>query len=280
MERLQAAIEKARAMRGGSGGDVPVAQSAPAVAGDVGSDQVQEAWDALDPIEVDRRQMVRKRIRALDPGSDSAPFDLLRTRMLQLCKQNNWRRVAVVSPHAACGKSTTTLNLAFSLARQKDLRSLIFDFDLRRAGLSKLVGRPANHDISEVLEGRVDFAQQGLRYASNVAFGLNGPERVSNPSEILQSRGTTAVLGQIEDTYQPNLMLFDMPPLLASDDNFGFLQNVDCALIMVAAEETRMSQIDLAERQVAELTNVLGVVLNKCRHTAHSQHAYDYYDYY
>ncbi len=275
MERLQVAIEKARAMRG----QAPTQDMAgqPVAVASEGPDQVDSAWAGLQAIEMDRRNLVRNRIRAMDPGSESAPFDLLRTRMLQLCKQNDWRRVAVVSPHAACGKSTTTLNLAFSLARQKDLRSMIFDFDMRRAGLTNLLNRPAQQDISEVLEGRLDFAEQGLRYAQNVAFGLNGPGRVSNPSEILQSKSTAAVLDQIEATYQPNLMLFDMPPLQASDDNFGFLQNVDCALIMIAAEETRMSQIDLAERQVAELTNVMGVVLNKCRHLSGSQHSYDYY---
>ncbi|MQY44126.1 exopolysaccharide biosynthesis protein [Epibacterium sp. SM1969] len=279
MERLQVAIEKARALRGQTNpvrerGTVAEMDEAPELG------PVAEAWEALTPLTLNNRSLTRNRVRTMDQGSESAPFDLLRTRMLQLCKQNSWRRVAIVSPHAACGKSTTALNLAFSLARQQDLHSLVFDFDMRRAGLTKMLEQTVAHDISAVLEGSVSFAEQGLRYGDNVGFGLGGSSKVKNPSEILQSQQTKAVLDEIEASYQPDLMLFDMPPLLASDDNFGFLQNVDCALIMVAAEETRMSQIDLAERQVAELTNVMGVVLNKCRHTAHSQHAYDYNYYY
>lgn len=294
MERLQAAIEKARVMRGETQESQAAqgsraAMRAPLAGQDPGHNQDRErseqdavdaAWAALKQVDLDKRRMARNRVRTLAQNSESAPFDLLRTRMLQMCKQNDWRRVAIVSPHAACGKSTTALNLAFSLERQKDLRSLIFDFDLRRSGLTKLVGHTPDHDITAVLEGAVRFADQGLRRSENVAFGLSGAGKTLNPSETLQSQQTTAVLDQVEATYQPNLMLFDMPPLLASDDNFGFLQNVDCALILVAAEETRMSQIDLAERQVAELTNVMGVVLNKCRHTAHSQHSYDYSSYY
>lgn len=279
MERLQVAIEKARALRGEAN---PVRERAASAAIETQPEPtpVAEAWAALAPLQLNNRALVRNRVRTMDQGSDSAPFDLLRTRMLQLCKQNSWRRVAIVSPHAACGKSTTALNLAFSLSRQQDLRSLVFDFDMRRAGLTKMLEQAAAHDVAAVLEGEVAFAEQGLRYGENVAFGLGGAQKVKNPSEILQSQQASAVLDQIEAEYQPNLMLFDMPPLLASDDNFGFLQNVDCALILVAAEETRMSQIDLAERQVAELTNVMGVVLNKCRHTAHSQHSYDYNYYY
>ena len=39
-----------------------------------------------------------------------------------------------------------------------------------------------------------------------------------------------------------------------------------------------MSQIDTAERHVAELTNVMGIVLNKCRYaTGTYGHDYDYY---
>lgn len=281
MERLQAAIEKARAMRGHPEGSLvrdPQGLRQTGPAGEAAT--VRAAWDALPEMRLDNRLMVRNRIRTLEPGNESAPFDLLRTRVLQLCKQNSWRRVAIVSPHAACGKSTTTLNLVFSLERQQDQRVLAFDFDMRRAGLTKMLGQTPAHGVSELLEGQVTFAEQGLRYGNNVGFSLSGVNRVKNPSEILQSKQTTALLDQVEATYQPSLMLFDMPPLLASDDNFGFLQNVDCALIMVAAEETRMSQIDLAERQVAELTNVMGIVLNKCRHMGHSQYSYDYTSYY
>jgi BioD-like phosphotransacetylase family protein len=54
--------------------------------------------------------------------------------------------------------------------------------------------------------------------------------------------------------------------MLASDDNVGFLGNVDCALLIAAAESTTLSNIDLCEKELAQLTNVLGVVLNKCRY--------------
>ena len=38
-----------------------------------------------------------------------------------------------------------------------------------------------------------------------------------------------------------------------------------------------MSQIDVAERQVAELTNVMGIVLNKCR-IMDGDYGYEAYD--
>ena len=80
-----------------------------------------------------------------------------------------------------------------------------------------------------------------------------------------------------EALYRPDVVLFDVPPLQAADDSIGFLKSVDCALLVVAAEETPMGQIDVAERQVSELTGMLGLVLNKCRMSG-GDYGYEYYD--
>ena len=276
MERLQVALEKARAQRYQA--ETTPRQRTAAQATQAAQPGSRDAWEALDELQISRSQMQRNRVTSVDTGVDSAPFDLLRTRMLQQANQHGWKRIAIVSPHADCGKSTTAINLAFGLARQSGLYSMVFDFDLRRAGLSKIIGQRPPQSVADVLQGTVPFADQARRYGSNVTFSLSNENKVATPSEILQSRKTAEVLDQVSADYAPDIMLFDMPPLMASDDNFGFLQNVDAAIIMVAAEKTSMTQIDVAERQVAELTNVMGIVLNKCRYTSGAHgHEYDYY---
>ena len=275
MEKLQQAIEKARAQRDGQIQEQPKPKaehsSAPV------QTSVQEAWDALPSIQFKDNILLRNRIVTPQSGSIAAPFDLLRTRMLRQAQQHGWRRIAFVSPHSSCGKTTTVANLAFSLARQAGIRTLVFDFDLRRRGLTELFRQKPTYGMADVLEGRVDFADHAQRYGKNVAFGFNLAS-TKTASEILQSTDTRGALDEIQSKYQPDLMLFDMPPLMASDDNFGFLHNVDAALLLVAAEKTTMTQIDVAERQVAELTNVMGIVLNKCRYTDGAYgHEYDSY---
>lgn len=270
MERLHAAIEKARRQRQSTPAE-PL--SAPR-AGEPASEALAAVWAALKPLDVPAAQARKSRLVAYDGGQDAGPYDLLRTRILQQAQKNNWRRVAVVSPHSECGKTTTVANLAFSFGRQKDLRTLAFDFDLRRVGLARVLGQQCRHTMADILERRVDFADHALRHGTNVAIGLNaGPVR--NPSEVLQSQQTRDVLDEIEASYQPDIVLFDMPPLMSSDDNFGFLKNVDCALILAEADRTTTAQIDLAERQVSELTNVMGIVLNKCRYATEG-YGYDY----
>ena len=270
MERLHAAIEKARRQRQSA----PSEQASDARSVVPASESLTNAWNDLQLLDVPTAQIRKSRLVAYDGGQDAGPYDLLRTRILQQAQKNNWRRVAVVSPHSECGKTTTVANLAFSFGRQKDLRTLALDFDLRRVGLARVLGQQCRHTMADILERRVPFATHGMRHGANVAIGMNaGPVR--NPSEVLQNQQTRDVLDEIEAIYQPDIVLFDMPPLMSSDDNFGFLKNVDCALILAEADRTTTAQIDLAERQVSELTNVMGVVLNKCRYATEGS-GYDY----
>ena len=81
----------------------------------------------------------------------------------------------------------------------------------------------------------------------------------------------------IEGQFDPDIMIFDLPPMLVTDDARAFLKNVDCALIVARAEQTKISQLDVCEREVGEHTNVLGVVLNNCRHIAEEEQYYGEY---
>jgi protein-tyrosine kinase len=60
------------------------------------------------------------------------------------------------------------------------------------------------------------------------------------------------------------MMIFDLPPLLVGDDTRSMLKDVDCALLVVQSGFTTVSQIDTCEREIAEHTNMLGIVLNQC----------------
>ena len=277
MERLQIALEKARASR--KDGSAPAGTRISAGAASRGSYGKEAAWEALTALDVDERALARKRVLAVSGGSEAAPYDLLRTRVMQQIREQGWRRVAVVSPNASAGKTTTVANLSFALGRQDDFRTITLDFDLRRPALGKVLGQTSAHNMADVVRGKVEFADHARRLGANLAFGLNNMA-VTQSSELLQSRQTVGVLEQIEETYAPDLMLFDMPPLHGADDSFGFLHQVDAALIIVEAEKTSIAQIDVVERQVAESTNVMGVVLNKCNYARGvygANYGYGYY---
>lgn len=290
MDRLQQAISKARKERGQTElspiNDKPRDPGAPKAqepeVQDTGAetpaalpdgDAVDQAWADVTELQIPSRAVTRNRLVAHSPGELAIPYDMLRTRILHQCRKNGWRRVAIVSPDARCGKTTTVANLGFSFSRMREKRSIILDFDLRRMDLANALGQTVEHSMGQILQREVSFADHALNYGGNVLFGLN---RIRNeaPSEILQSQTAFDVLDEIEATYQPDIMLFDTVPLLATDDSLGFLQKMDCALLLAAAEVTPIPRIDVAERHLAEVTNVMGIVLNRCRY-AGGAHGYD-----
>lgn len=276
MERLQAAMEKARKERLLESGpdDAPVRRSilpgrrTPEVSADPAA--TGAAWAELRPMQADPALLRRNLVVSAESSPEAAPYDILRTRIIQQAAANDWRRIAVVSPHSGSGKTTVLANLAFSFARQKDLSVLIIDFDLRQPQLMTLLGQRVSHNMADVIEGRIGFADHALRLGQNVAIGLNASPAAS-PAELLLSHNTSDTLAMLEAQYRPDLTIFDTTPLMSVDDSLGFIgNNTDCALLIAAADETPLKQVDMAERQVAELTNVMGIVLNKCRYANES----------
>ncbi len=264
MEKLEAALAKAREMREASLG-APGAER-PKV---VGKSKPSDGWTTVPEIALAPDRLLRNRITALLGGRNATPYDLLRSRTIRILKEKGWSRLAITSPGADCGKSTIALNLAISMSRQKDLKVMLVDLDLRRPTLHKLLGQTPAKSFHEVLDGKVAFEEQAMRIGENLVVAMNGGA-CRNPAELLQSARARGSLDEIERRWQPDVILFDMSPMLASDDNVGFLGNVDCALLIAAAESTTLSNIDICEKELAQITNVLGVVLNKCRYADES----------
>jgi protein-tyrosine kinase len=269
MERIQLAINKAREARKEAKPQTQKAAAtgieAPAV-GDT-TDQVrrENAWRELTAYKPDTKWMSRSRITAYNTGVDAIPFDVMRTKMLYQMRENKWRRVAITSPGPLCGKTMVSINLAFSLARQSDLKVMVVELDMRRPSMAKVLDLKNKHLFAKVLEGTAEPQDHIVRCGTNLAFATNHSPAY-NSAELLQGKDGAAVLDAIETLYQPDVMIFDMPPMRVSDDTMAFLDQVDCGLLIAAAESTTLEEVDTFEKQMASRTNVMGVVLNKCRY--------------
>ena len=255
MEKLQQALEKARADRGAI---QPKATAAKTV---TFSDSV---WADLKEAKVDPALLNKNRILAHGNSRDATPFDILRTKIVVQMRKHGWKRLAITSASPTCGKSTIAGNLIFGLSRQVDTRAILFEIDLRNPSLKDILGITPPRNVAAVLTGEVPFAEQAMRIGGNAALSL-ATKRVANSTEVLFDQRAQAVISDIETAYQPDLVLFDTAPILVGDDTRAFLSQVDCALIVACAERTTISQIDVCEREIAEQTNVLGVVLNQTR---------------
>lgn len=282
MEKLQAAIESARRRRAAQAVEAAPAGLPPTVQADApagpaivapvetgndrrGSAELEARWAALDPVMLQQGRLTQSRILSLNASASSAPFDVLRTKILYQMQQKGWRRLAITSPLPRCGKTTTACNLALGLCRQPELRSVLFDFDLRSPSVASVLGIAEPQPIISLLNGQRSFAQHAHRLSSNLALALSGRAE-PDPTRVLMSDSTQSMLARVQDEYQPDVMIFDLPSILIGDDARAFLQQVDCALIIARADQTRYGEFDSCEREVGEYTNVLGVVLNGYRH--------------
>lgn len=268
MERIQAAIQKAKEQRG-AGLPGPAAQGGTAPRRGAQIPAVQApggVWDELKVFEPDPRVMNRNRIVTYD-NSDRGhvTFDMIRTKALHVMRQNGWTSLGITSPTAGCGKTTTAVNLAFSLAHQRDLRTLLVDLDLRHPAVANSIGLRENHSMAEVLQGTVAVSENFVRYGSNLAIGTSAVA-VRNSAELLFSSVTAEAVAELRQVFRPDIIIYDLPPTLVSDDVMAFVPHLDCVLLIAAAEKTRLDEVDKSERDLAERTNVLGVVLNKCRY--------------
>lgn len=280
MEKIRSAIAKARVERDAITAAQPMPQANVQRDGmpdnHAVSDTVSANWAALRKATFDADLMRRNRIVAYQREPESTSIDMMRTRIMQQMRDNNWHRLAITSPTAKCGKSTIALNLAVSLSRQADLRTLLLELDLRRPSLMRMLGSgPVAANFADVLRGKASFADSALCYNGNLAIGANNG-RSRDAAELLAGEGVGDVLTHIEADYQPQIVIFDMPPMLAADDMMAFATQVDCVLIIAAAERTTTKEIDLCEQELARQTNVMGVVLNECRYMG-PQDNYGYY---
>ena len=274
MEKLQKALSKARQTRSGTP-DAPRTRRPAPEAAPVSA--FPPIWDELAPYEPNPDLLLRNRIMTLNAQTVSNPFDILRTKVFLMMQQNGWTRLAITSPTKACGKTTTACNLAVGLSRQRENRSMLFDMDLRRPSVANMLGRKPEHSIKSLLTGEVPAQDQILRLRTNVALSM-AREPVSDPAQLLLARKTAETFDQLQHEFDPDIMIFDLPPMLVTDDARAFLKNVDCTLIVARAEHTKMSQLDICEREVSEQSNVLGVVLNSCRHVSEEEQYYGAYE--
>ena len=283
MEKLKAALDKARLQREANAASSPENRFAP-TAGSVAVRDAQmtaaptdkeAAWATLSPFSPDLRKVGRRRVVSLSAGAEAISYDILRTKVLQLTSAHGWQRIAITSPLAGSGKTTTAINLATSLARQGDRRVILVDLDMRRPGLATLLGAPAGANVSDVLEGKVPFSEQAFRIGDGLAVSINFTTKQA-AADLLLRRRSAETIDEIERAFQPDFMIFDMPPMLVGDDASAFLGNVDCAILVAEAGSTTTTQVDTCEKELAEQTNVLGVVLNKCRFGLEGKAGYYY----
>ncbi|MCH2250069.1 MAG: CpsD/CapB family tyrosine-protein kinase [Cognatishimia sp.] len=226
-------------------------------------DEAQVLWDSMEQIGLDPGHLRRNRIVTANKSDPlHKQFDMLRTRLLLAMRENGWSRVAVTAPTEGCGSSFVASNLAISFARMESLRTILLDMNLSAPSLSRILGVSDPTDIADYLRGHIPPEDYFLRAGRGLALGLN-ETRDLNSAELFQEAMMVDVLAELQDVLAPDVVIYDLPPVLESDELLSFLPNVDGVLLVVGGGQTQPQDVLRAEQALGDRTQLLGVVLNK-----------------
>ncbi len=276
VERLKVAIAKARERRAAADRAAAPAAAAPSPRERRSEGDLDRLWEGLEEVAVDPVTLERERIvtrHKTDPAHIA--FDMLRTRLAKLALEQGWTRIGITSPTKGCGKTVISANLGFSFARHPETRAFLVDMDLRAPRLARCLGLTERRTIHAMLNGSIDPADHLQRIGARFAVALN-TQRVRDAAEVIHSATTQRVLAGMIATYRPDIVIYDLPPVLVGDDAVAFARNLDAVLLVIAASETRPHEVEECEGLLAAETNFLGVLLNKVERGAGSDYYYGY----
>jgi capsular exopolysaccharide synthesis family protein len=170
--------------------------------------------------------------------------------------------VAVTSPSAGDGKTTTALNLAGALAQSEESRVLVIDADLRRPAVEERLGKK-----SADTRGLVDIVGQScltlqdvtIRYESlNLSILPAGSSPLSF-YEVFRAPRLRSLLDEVRRQY--DYIIIDTPPLLPVSDCRLIEKWVDGFFVVVRAHKTPRKLVQEALSVIDE-EKILGLVLN------------------
>jgi capsular exopolysaccharide synthesis family protein len=221
-------------------------------------------------------RMGEQLVSLLAPGSfEAEQYRILRNRVEQFRKSAAVSVVAVSSPTAGDGKTTTAINLAGSLAQGPNARVLLIDADVRGPSVTRhlAVEHPEAPGLVEaILDGGVllDSVTQTLSPLNLCVIPAG--RRPASPYDVLQSPRIAELLAAARARF--DYIIVDTPPLVSVPDCRVIGKWVDGFLIVVAAHKTTRKLLQEALR-VVEPEKVLGLVFNGDDH----HFSKDYYAY-
>jgi capsular exopolysaccharide synthesis family protein len=202
-------------------------------------------------------------VSLLAPTSFAAEqYRALRHVVEQLHRTTDLSVIAVSSPDAGDGKTTTAINLAGALAQASDTRVLLVDADFRGANMATHLGldeHAAPGLVEAILDPKLTLeAVVQVRPDLNLSI-LPAGRRPSAPYEVLKSARAAELLAEARAKY--DYVIVDTPPLVSVPDTRITGKSVDGFLIVVAANRTPRRLLEEA-LNLMEPAKILGMVFN------------------
>jgi len=268
MDRIQKALEKAKLRHAQKPEPIRVEPTK-------ADNSVSQAEDPLAPpiesisysqtkvVNVPNHQLERKRIIAgFYNNPQSAVFRMLRTQVLKKMRSNRWQTLAVTSPTSGEGKSVVAANLAMAIAMELNQTVLLVDMDLRNPSISNYFGLNAQVGLKHYLSGDLKLSEVLINPGIKRLVILPGVGRAEDSAELLSSPKMASLVADIKSQYDSRIIIFDVPPVLQTDDVALAASYFDSTLLVLEDGKNTESNITKS-LQMLEGSHLLGTVVNK-----------------
>ena len=212
------------------------------------------------------------------PGSaQSEAFHSIAAELAESTPGGLPKTLLVTSSVASEGKSTAALGIARSLSAMGK-RVLLVDGDLRRPTTTKLLGGSNKPGLTDALSGSaavettVDTTDQGS--FSVVHAGESG----NDPVPLLATDRIKQVFDRLASKH--DIVIIDGPPIMGLADSVLLARSVEAVLVVVEANRTHISEVDMAVSRLSK-SNVIGGVITKfdAKSAGVRYGDYEYYSY-
>jgi protein-tyrosine kinase len=137
------------------------------------------------------------------------------------------------------GKTFSALNLALSIATEKDFSVLLVDADVPKPHLSRAFGLEGEPGLLDVLrEPRLDAEALIRRTDIPTLSFLPAGKNSADATELLASKRMEELAARLGERDGHRIVLFDTPPLIQTTESPALMQVAGQVLVVVRAEST------------------------------------------
>lgn len=188
-------------------------------------------------------------------------YKLLRTNLeFSLPAEKKCKVIGVTSALRGEGKSTTSVNIAYTLA-QRGGKVLLIEADLRLPTLAKRVRVKTKPGLSNLLAGQCGGNEtlQSSGLISNL-WVMTAGDIPPNPAELLGSANMEVTVNALSELF--DVIVIDLPPVTAVTDALVVSKIVDGMLIVVRQNYCDRGAVDEVVRQMRFVdAKILGFVM-------------------
>ncbi len=188
-------------------------------------------------------------------------------------------RILVCSAHPNEGKTYCSINLALSMASEKDNRVLLIDADFAKPSILSTLGIPHSPGLMDALADRDCDAESYIIQTDIDGLSvLPAGAQTNQDTEYLAASRTAEIIDQLTRNDPSRIIIFDSPPALAASPASVLALHVGQCLMVVNADVTTDSALRDALSLLSGCDHVQ-LLLNRAKFSPTGRKFGNYYGY-